>query len=269
MSSISLEFKEIKVAGLPFRFREVLPKTKSNQAKTLVILHGWNQKGAQSWQDIIGQAALQHPDYHILAPDLPGMGDSPAPSSVWRAEDYATCIEKFIAKLDIKYAVFMGHSFGGAIASIIASRNPKLCTELILLAPAIIRPPLTNKQKRIGVITTFAKTALNRAGLANLEPNLKKIWYKVIGSPDYNKTQGIMKEIMQVVIREDLSAVLPDIKCRTTLLWGDQDTYTPIWQLDLIRRAIPNNQVYILDDINHGIHLYAKKSIYSVLKKVL
>jgi pimeloyl-ACP methyl ester carboxylesterase len=269
MPSTTLEFKEIKIMGLSIRYREILPKTKTSPDKTLIILHGWNQKGAESWQEIMGQTALQHPNYHIIAPDLPGMGDSPAPDSVWRAEDYATFIEKFIAKLDVKYAVFMGHSFGGAIASIIASRNPKLCTDLILLAPAIVRPPLSAKQKRISSITSFGKNTLTKIGLTSLETRIKKGWYKLINSPDYNKTQGIMKAIMQVVIREDLTHILPNISCHTTLLWGDKDTYTPIWQLDLIRRAIPNNQVYILDDINHGIHLYAKKSIYNVLKKVL
>jgi pimeloyl-ACP methyl ester carboxylesterase len=269
MSSVTLDFKEISVDNLTLFYREITPTAKSTNTKTLVILHGWNQKGAETWQEVMGKIAQQHPDYHILAPDLPGMGESQPPRRVWHAQDYADFIQKFIKTLEIKETYFMGHSFGGAIASIIASQSPTLCTELILLSPAIVRPPLSSNQRWTQKITTFGKQNLEKIGLKKLVEKSRKIWYKLLGSSDYAKTQGIMKDIMAVVVREDLTTILPNIKCHTILVWGKEDTYTPIWQLDIIRRQIPLNHVYILENINHGIHLYAKKTLYEILKKAL
>jgi pimeloyl-ACP methyl ester carboxylesterase len=267
--SVTLDFKEISIANLILFYREIIPTVKSTSPKTLVILHGWNQKGAETWQEIMGKVALQHPDYHIIAPDLPGMGESQPPRRVWHAQDYADFIQKFIESKGVKEAYFLGHSFGGAIASIIASQSPTLCSELILLAPAIVRPPLSSKQRWTQKITSFGKQCLEKIGLRSLVQKIRKIWYKLLGSSDYLKTEGIMKDIMAIVVREDLTQFLPDIKCPTIIVWGKEDSYTPIWQLDIIRRKIPQNHVYVLENVNHGIHLYAKKALYEILKKAL
>lgn len=269
MPSVTLNFKEISINNLTVFYREISPTVKINQSKTLIILHGWNQGGAETWQEIMGKLALQHPDYRIIAPDLPGMGESEQPKRIWNAEDYANCITNILEKLDIKKACLMGHSFGGAIASIIASQSPNLCSELILLAPAIVRPPLSSKQRLTKKITTFGKQNLEKVGLKKIVEKSRKVWYKLLGSSDYLKTEGIMKDIMAIVVREDLTSILPHIKCHTIIIWGKKDNYTPIWQLDIIRRQIPQNHVYMLEDINHGIHLYAKKVLYEILKKVL
>jgi pimeloyl-ACP methyl ester carboxylesterase len=269
MPSVTLDFKEISVDNLTLFYREILPTVKSTKPKTLVILHGWNQKGAETWQEIMGKVELQHPDYRIIAPDLPGMGESQPPRRVWHAQDYADFIQKFIEALEIKETYLMGHSFGGAIASIIASQSPDLCGELILLAPAIVRPPLSSKQRWTQKITTFGKQNLEKIGLKSVVEKSRKIWYRLLGSSDYLKTNGIMKEIMAVVVREDLTEILNKIKCHATIVWGKEDNYTPIWQLDIVRRQIPQNHVYMLENVNHGIHLYAKKALYEILKKTL
>lgn len=269
MPSITLDFKEISVDNLTLFYREIKPIKVNHNSKTLVILHGWNQKGAETWQEIMGKVALQHPNYRIIAPDLPGMGESQPPRRVWNAVDYASYIIHILEELNIKQAYFMGHSFGGAIASIIASQKPDLCSELILLAPAIVRPPLSSKQRWTQNITSFGKRNLEKIGLKKVVEQSRRVWYNLLGSSDYLKTEGIMKEIMTVVIREDLTSTLPNIACPTIIVWGKEDNYTPIWQLDIIRRQIPQNHVYILEDVNHGIHLYAKKALYEILKKVL
>jgi pimeloyl-ACP methyl ester carboxylesterase len=269
MSPVTLDFKEISVDNLNIFYREIKPRMEHPTPKTLVVLHGWNQKGAESWQELIGRIALQHPFYRIIAPDLPGMGQSQPPRRVWNAVDYAHFIRSFLESIEVKQAYFMGHSFGGAIASIIASESPELCTELILLAPAIVRPPLSSKKKLIQKVTKFGKSSLEKVGMIQVVEKSKKIWYRLLGSSDYLKTQGIMRDIMAVVVREDLTYILPKIHCYTTIVWGNEDKYTPIWQLDIIRRAIPQNHIYILEGVNHGIHLYAKKAVYAMLKKTL
>jgi pimeloyl-ACP methyl ester carboxylesterase len=269
MTSVTLDFKEISIDNLNIFYREITPTVKIPEPKTIIILHGWNQKGGETWQEIMGKIALDNPQYRIITPDLPGMGESAPPRRVWHTQNYADFIQRFIMALGVKEAYFMGHSFGGAIASIIASQSSILCTELILLAPAIVRLPLSSKQRWTQKITTFGKQNLEKIGLKIVIEKSRKVWYKLLGSSDYLRTSGIMKEIMTVIVREDLTNILPNIKCHTVIVWGKEDTYTPIWQLDIIRRQIPQNHVYILEDVNHGIHLYAKKALYEILKKTL
>jgi pimeloyl-ACP methyl ester carboxylesterase len=269
MSSVTLDFKELPINNLTIFYREITPRIKSPTPKVLVILHGWNQNGAQSWQEIMGRIAQQHSFYRIIAPDLPGMGQTQPPRRVWGVQDYVDYIIEFLDALKLSNVVMLGHSFGGGIASVIAAQRPDLCQELVLFAPAIVRPPLSSKQKMIQKLTTFGKQTLEKAKLHQVIARSQTLWYKVLGSTDYLKTQGIMKEILTVIVREDLTHILPNIRCDTIIVWGDKDTYTPIWQLDIIRRNIPQNHIYILEGVNHGIHLYAKKSVYAILKKTL
>ena len=269
MSIGKLETHEARIQDQVISFIEVKPTVNKEKSLSLLILHGWNQKGTESWEEVIKEIACRHPSYRIIALDLPGMGQSQPPKSVWNAMNYADFIAEFLTSLNVSEITILGHSFGGAIGAVIAGDRPDMCTKLVLLAPAIIRPPLSKKQKIIQSVTNTGKNVLTKVGLQGVTDATKKLWYRVVGSSDYVKTQGIMKEIMAGVVREDLTHVLTKIKCETTVVWGDKDLYTPIWQLDIIRRNLDKSNIYMLEGINHGIHLHARKSLYSILDGVL
>ena len=75
---------------------------------------------------------------HVIWLDRPGLGWSGRPKSRrWSPADEAALIVKFLDRLDIREAVVIGHSWGGAIAMRLAMDHPGRVTGLVLVAPAL------------------------------------------------------------------------------------------------------------------------------------
>lgn len=61
----------------------------------------------------------------LLAPDLPGFGDSPAPSDfACRMEDYAEVLGRILAMVEYRRLHVVAHSMGGAIGLLVAGDAP-------------------------------------------------------------------------------------------------------------------------------------------------
>ena len=237
-------------------YREINPKAD----KVLVLLHGWNTTGSQSWEVFLKE--FENQNVRIIAPDMPGFGDkSKQPGQIWLAKDYANWLNNFLEEIKIQQKIFlMGHSFGGAVASNFTSNFKEKVEKLILVAPAIVRDKKQNLTK-IQKITKFGKKIFKLPIISSFYKISRKIWYKLIGSPDYHKTSGIMSKIMQKVIKDDQKEIVKKIQAQTLLCWGTLDTYTPYNEVKIVQNLIPNCQLETFNEINHGIHLHATKKL--------
>jgi pimeloyl-ACP methyl ester carboxylesterase len=86
----------------------------------LVLLHG----GYGSWTHWIRNVPVLSRDFTVIAPDLPGLGDSATPPEPWTAEGLAAII---VAGLDIVLPKgvrphMAGFSFGGVIGGVVAAQ---------------------------------------------------------------------------------------------------------------------------------------------------
>jgi len=89
--------------------------------RTLVLLHG-NSANAWWWEPL---AALMPPQFHLIAIDQRGHGDSewvrpPAYSPAHYADD----LSRFIAARGLKRPVVVGHSLGGVSVLAFVQRYP-------------------------------------------------------------------------------------------------------------------------------------------------
>lgn len=258
-----IEIKTIIVDGLSIVYR-VFGSDKAKQK--LLLLHGWNTIGAASWENFIlsFQKDVEKQNIQIIAPDMPGFGQSQEPESVWKVQNYVGFVRDFCDSLNLgsQELSLIGHSFGGAILSQFASENTNKLRKLILVAPAIIRYQKTRKQILIEKFTKFGKKLVS-------SQSLKKAWYKLIGSPDYQKTSERMAEIMKIVIREDLQATLKKINLPTLILWGSEDKYTLFNQAEIVHSQILGSKLVVFDGVNHGIHLNSVDRLSSEVKNFL
>jgi N-formylmaleamate deformylase len=102
----------------------------------LILLHGLTANGA-CW------AALAHAiegDYDVIMPDARGHGKSSVPDHGYRYEDHANDVVGLIEALRLSPPILIGHSMGGMVAAVVASRNPKLLRCLILADPTFLSP---------------------------------------------------------------------------------------------------------------------------------
>lgn len=107
------------------------------KAPTLLMVHGG---GAHShWWDLI---AGQLPNFRIVAPDLPGMGNSAKRDSYSRAL-FADTLQRVSEEMGASEGgnlYLVGHSFGGAMALHATHRYPDLAQGLVMV-DSPIRPP--------------------------------------------------------------------------------------------------------------------------------
>ena len=59
------------------------------------------------------------------------------------------------------------------------------------------------------------------------------------GSSDYAAASPRMRAILSRVVNEDLTGVMSAIKAPTLLIWGENDTATPLADARVMERLIP------------------------------
>lgn len=108
--------------GLVF-WREV------GQGTALVFLHGSWQESSQ-WMAVIEQLSL---DYHCLAPDLLGFGESENPNIHYSIDLEVDCLAEWVKALKLPKVYLVGHSLGGWVAASFALKYSKQVAGLVLL----------------------------------------------------------------------------------------------------------------------------------------
>ena len=111
----------------------------------VLFLHGWGSR-FEPFRPFLDRIA-EH-GYRVCAPDLPGFGQSDEPPAAWDVDGYADFALDFLAGLNIKSAVLIGHSFGGRIIIKLAAREnlPIKIPKIILIDSAGIRGKKTLRQ---------------------------------------------------------------------------------------------------------------------------
>jgi pimeloyl-ACP methyl ester carboxylesterase len=76
-------------------------------------------------------------DHRVLAPDLPGFGDSDKPIRPYDPAFYARWLVAFLDAVGVDRAVVVGNSMGGRIAIEVGLSAPERVDRLVLFAPSL------------------------------------------------------------------------------------------------------------------------------------
>lgn len=116
-------------------------ETNDDSGETIVMLHGFGGTGSV-WAGVEIELARR---FRILAYDLPGHGRSHAFPDAGPAKTAAIAILADIAARDIERVHVVGHSMGGAVASLMAMLDPGRIGSLTLLAPGGYGPEINHR----------------------------------------------------------------------------------------------------------------------------
>lgn len=235
----------------------------TGSGEPLILMHGWgcNRDTVASIEQV---AAESHTVYNV---DFPGFGKSPEPDDVWGVEEYTRMIEELARKEKLESPVLAGHSFGGRVGLLMASRNP--VKKLILVDAAGIKPrrPLKYYLK----VYSFKASRKLLTLLMGKERGMKvveKLRGKS-GSADYNSASPQMRRILSKVVNEDLKHVMPSIKAPTLLIWGENDTATPLSDARTMERLIPDAGLVSFAGCGHYSFLDNRAQFAAVLRSFL
>lgn len=249
--------KNLIIEGVDFHY------TVEGEGNPIVLMHGWgcNHTTLAS----IEKTLL--PGMKVYNVDFPGFGASSEPETVWGVEEYTRLIEKFIESKGIENPILLGHSFGGRVGILYSSRNN--VKKLILVDAAGVKPRRSIKY--------YYKVYTYKA-VKHLLPLLcgKKKGQELLdkyrgksGSSDYNNSTPKMRAILSKVVNEDLKSVMPDIKCPTLLIWGKNDTATPLSDAKTMEKLIPDAGLVAFDGVGHYSFLENPYQFAAVLRSFL
>ncbi|MBO4323851.1 MAG: alpha/beta hydrolase [Lachnospiraceae bacterium] len=235
--------------------------------RTLVILQGWGTK-LEVYDSVA--AAVNH-GMRVVQFDFPGFGGSDEPRESWGVDEFADFFTEFMKALEIKEATLLGHSFGGRIIIKLANREnlPFTITNIIFVDAAGIRAKLTGKQKRKQRRYKILKKILLCKPIHAMFPELIDDWKSKQGSADYRNATPRMRECMVKSINEDLTDLLPGIRQEVLLIWGDNDTATPLADAKKMEAMIPNNGLVVLSPAGHYSFLDQPAVFRNVMRSYL
>ena len=227
-------------------------------------MHGWGCDGS-IWAGL--RSHLEAAGHRVTALDFPGFGSEPEPATPWDMENYARWFEKFLAERGIERPVLVGHSFGGRVAIVHASRNP--VSKVVLVDAAGGKP-----RRPVGYyIKVWSFKALKR--LAPLVMGRKRADALIerrrakAGSADYKAASPVMRGTLSRVVNEDLRRHMPSISAPTLLVWGSQDTATPVADARKMEKLIPGSGLVVFDGAGHYSFLDRPAHFAAVLDSFL
>lgn len=215
-------------------YYEIIGNTKEN---VVLFLHGWGAD-CTSFKGVVFNLPKNNISYLIV--DFPGFGKSEEPERSYSVLDYAEEIIELLDNLKIKKVTIVGHSFGGRVGIVLASKFAERVNKLILVDSA-------------GVIEG-----------RGVKYHLKVWWYKLkvkifgrkkvkqSGSDDYKALKSdVMRETFKKVVNEDLLDLSKNITNSTILIWGDKDKATTLNAGRKLNRAIKNSKLVVLKGAGH------------------
>ncbi|MDE6835074.1 MAG: alpha/beta hydrolase [Ruminococcus sp.] len=215
----------------------------------IVLLHGWgsNIKLFANLIDLLSKK------YTVVAMDMPGFGESQEPPSAWCVDDYVDFVLDFLKDYDNKEIMFLGHSFGGRVIIKLNSRKnlPFRISKVILVDSAGIMPPKSNKKSFRTYYYKFGKAILSNGLVQKIAPDALENFRKKMGSADYAAASPLMRQVLVKVVNEDLEPLIPNIKCPTLLVWGVNDTATPLSDGEKMEKLIKDSGLVKLENAGH------------------
>lgn len=113
----------IQVNGIRLHYFEL------GQGPLVILLHGWPETSA-SWH-LNMEPLARH--YHVVAPDLRGLGTSERTTTGYDKKTIAADIKALITALGYQQAIIIGHDMGGKAAYVMAHLYPQSVSKLILV----------------------------------------------------------------------------------------------------------------------------------------
>lgn len=236
----------------------------ARDAPKVVLLHGLGATNV-SMAPLIAELARTH---HVIAPDLPGFGESGKPLRPLHAAYYARWLISFLDVIGIDKVTAIGNSMGGRIALELGMRAPERTDKLVLLAPSmawrsfrqfvpiarLLRPelgavplPLPRVQVIASLRSMFAKP--DRLVPTWLDAAADEFLH-VFGTP--RGRICFFHAAREIYLEEHgFWERLRTLQAPSLFVWGDRDWLVPSSFARHVVDAVPHATSVVLEDCGH------------------
>ncbi len=227
---------------------------------TLLFLHG-AVATSEAYIPLLDLLSFSH---HVVAPVHPGHGRTFGIPHGWKLKDYVLCYQDFFAEIDFFPDILIGHSFGGALALVLASKG--VGKFVVAMDP----PGLTFRLDSNRYINALAQEG-------------KDILKKRSDMKTFTQTSRAAGTIVETIVRHpfDVSLVasmgpkytiasqVKKISIPTYLLWGEKDEIVSVETGRRFEKLIPNAHLTVFPGVGHNYSVIDPEFTYKELASIL
>jgi len=227
----------------------------------IYILHGWaidpnNQGKWQPFMDLLKKKKIK-----VEFLQIPGL-DKPL-KKPWSLTNYVQWLSNQLPQN--KKVILLGHSFGGQLAIRFAATYPEKVKQLILIGSSGIIDRSLNKRLKRSIFRSITKVGK----IVTNSPFLRKSLYKLTREQDYYQASHIMRQTMQNVLKDEILDNLPNIDCPTQIIWGQNDTTTPLKHAYVLKNSIKNSKLQLIKHARHSPQFTHPEEVVKVIESHL
>ena len=223
-------------------------------SEAILYLHGWGQN-IEMMEPIANPFEKTN---RIIILDLPGFGSSEEPKTSWTLDEYVEMIHNLLEKLNVKKPNIVGHSFGGKLGLLYASKYE---TKRLVLLASPYKVEYKKQPLKVRIYKKVKKVPFLK-GLAEIMKNK-------IGSTDYKNATPRMREILVKHVNNDLTEDVKKIKCPTLIIWGTNDAAVKVDEAYELENLINDSGVVIYEGCTHYAYLERLNQTIRVLQSFI
>ncbi|MBR6564791.1 MAG: alpha/beta hydrolase [Clostridia bacterium] len=213
----------------------------------VLLLHGWGSS-FDVYQGIINTLKNR---YKVVALNFPGCGNSDTMENPWNLDDYCNLVLEFMNKIGIENPIMFGHSHGGRVTLKMVADKMVNPPKIVLLDSAGLIPKKSFRQKWRAKSFKIIKTVLTLPIIKSFSAPLLEKARRHYGSADYNAAPLVLRQTLVSLVNADLRDILHNIACPTLLIWGENDTATPLADAKIIESKIRDCGLCVIKGTGH------------------
>ncbi len=240
-----------------------LAVTSDGDGPAVVLIHGLASSGLM-WGSTVAALRDRH---RVITVDLPGFGASDPLDEGFELHAVADAVAEHVAQAirPKRRYMLVGHSLGGAVATLVAARDPDRVARLVLAAPAgYQRLPGGAVRAFAGVNERLVELRRQVGRSVVGRPRARALMF----APSIHDTRALSPQDALLMINAstgarrvaaataavadlDLRPVLGEVTAPVGVIWGRYDRLVPPAGLRGVQKARPDARVEWIEDAGH------------------
>ena len=252
----------IDVDGVRVHYQEA----GDEHAPTMILIHGF-ASSTLVWSKVFLKLAAA--GFRVIALDMLGYGYSAKPrKGEYTIDGQAKLLVRLLDRLGIPRAIFVGSSYGGAVAATCALDYPDRVEKLILVGAVNNNRPLAFTLMRLFGSPVFGDVVspLLIGSRRLLRRRMKRVYDRHSWVLDERRVDarhlplraaGTQRAIIRTVRSWDAERISRDahlIKQPALLLWGENDLEIPLADGERLHAEIPGSRLIVFLNCGHIPH---------------
>ena len=222
------------------------------KGQAIVFLHGF----MSNKESFYYQTEFLSKKFKTVAIDITGFGSSKKLPYPYSLDDYVRDVKNLITALGIEKYHLVAHSFGVRIGIRLARFDDRV-DKFVIIGGAGLKP----KRK-----PSYYYKVYKYKFLKLFLPKEKMLSY---GSSEYKLLRGAMRESYVMIVNEHQDGEISSIKNKTLIIYGENDTETPLYMAEKFSKKIKNSLLYTVKDAGHFCFMEKPNEVNVLIKEFL